>query len=314
MGKVGLLLTLAALAAGAPARAQEAPVAPAVEGSEGSADRSDAAPGIRTRAEGDTPEGEAEGEAPPLPWLRLELTGRAGFPLIGKFKHGPESNSTGVDLQKDAHLPARPTWGITALVDVELASWCSLGAVYWGMANGGPSAEVHYRGITLDEVTFPGGSRVRTDVDIQYAELSLRYVWVNRETVRLWFGIGPAYLHARLRLRGEGRRARADVAALLGPALTYQLEARVGPVTLFLSNGITLGLSDRLPSFVSSSRFGARWHLGGGLQVVTAIDLRNGLLTSWNEQLRRDHLTQGHEWSRVRFNNAAVEVGLAWTY
>lgn len=315
VGRAGALLLTSLLFAAGVAQAEEAPpsdTAPA-----------GAAPGVRTHAaeEERARSAEAEGardsgEPPTSPrWLRLELAGRVAGPLIGKLKRGVAAETRGLDFQKDAHLPLDPTYGLSAHVDVALASWCSLGATYTGITARGPTTSIHHRGVELDGQAFPGRSRVRTTIDLQYLELSLRYVWINRPTIRLWFGIGPAYAHLRVRLEGEGERARATVQALLGPALTYELSARVGVVTLFLTNGITLAVDHRLPSFVSTSRLGARWHvLGDSLELVTAISAVNGLLTDWNEQFRRDHLTEGHEWRRARWSNIGLEIGVAVTF
>lgn len=307
VGRAGALLLTWLLFAGA-AHAEEA----SPDATPGAA-----APGVRTRApEGEDGPAQDPSEPPTSPrWLRLELAGRLGAPLIGKLKRGTEADSRGLDLQKDAHLPLDPTYGLSAHVDLALASWCSLGATYTGITARGPTTSIHHRGIDIGDDAFPGGSRVRTTVDLQYFEVSLRYVWINRPTIRLWFGIGPAYARLRVRLEGEGERARATVHALLGPALTYELSARVGVVTLFLNNGITIALDHRLPSFVSNSRLGARWHiLGDSLELVTAISAVNGLLTSWNEQFRREHLSEGHVWRRARWNNVGLEIGVAVTF
>lgn len=264
--------------------------------------------GLATPADA-RPQGAAD--AVPEHRIRLELSAVGSSPLTGKLKQGYEATATGIEWAKDLHFE-QPGLGVGARLDVGVFAWASVGAVYWGTAWRGPSRHVHYRGVQVRDAYFPGGVRVRTQIDLQYAELSLRFVPLRLPRFRLWLGIGPAWFRLRLRVEGAGERGRAVIDRAIGPSLTYEFSARIKPwLTFYFGNGIAVAPYASRQAVLTSLRAGLRLRVLGPLEVTFGFTTRNGIVTSWNEQVRRDELTAGHRWRRARWNSAALEVGLA---
>jgi len=248
-----------------------------------------------------------------LPRVRVELSLRLAAPFRTQVKIGPERSVHGFEPSKDAHQPNTLALGLALELDVKVVSWASLGLSAWGVEQEGPTRHLHYEGISVGGRLLPGGARAATTQRIAYAELSLRYVWTHTPRVHLWFGIGPAWAEYRIDLDGAGLRARGRAEAVFAPALTYSLAARVNDwISIFLTSGIAVSPT-RFPSYVSTYRIGLRWHLGAGLELVTALAGHNGHITSAYE-LWSDDVREGHRWRSARWNTVGLELGLAWSY
>jgi hypothetical protein len=254
---------------------------------------------------------EAE-ESVELPYVRLELSARGGAPIRAKIKKGRDAEVQAFQPSKDAHLPNTPTWGVSGELDVQPLEWASVGILYWELRHDGPRRSIHYEGLSLGGRTFSGRTQLNTRIQIRFAEVSLRYVWKHTPRVRLWFGLGAAWISYRIALRGDRLRATARIEDFLAPSLSYQLEARLGAwATLFFTSGIAVS-PQRFPGLTSRLRVGLRWHIAPHLELVTGLGLRNGFLGEFSEQVGKD-VRSGHRWRRVRFSALGFDVGLAFT-
>jgi len=249
-----------------------------------------------------------------LPWLRIELVTRLGPPIDGHVKKGREDVTHKATHVKDARMREVPSWGYAARFDVKVFSWCSIGGDYYAMHETGPRDRIHHRGITIGDRFFPGGSKVRGELTVEMAEISLRYIWREDERVHLWFGIGPAWASYRLTLqsRAPRQRATAHVRTVFAPSLTYMVAARVtDTVSFYYMNGIAVS-PIRFPSFFNEFRLGFRFRVGGGLEVVFGFVMRNGLISDTRE-LWGHSPTGGHNWKRARWTTVGLELGLGFT-
>ena len=259
----------------------------------------------------DAPRAEQEGPRE-LPWLRLELSGRIASPLRGRFKTGEDRLADGFLTAKDAHVPNRPALGLNAELDVEVLDWAGVGLVYWGLWQDAPRCSIHYEGLNLNGRRFAGGEPLSARLDAHFAEVSLRYVWVHRPGLRLWFGLGAAWGSLRLALRGAGVRATTRLQALFAPSLCYELAARpLDWLVLYFTSGIAVS-PERFPSWASRFRVGLRLRLLPGVELVAGIGLRNLVFGDWRELIRKD-VRPGHRWRHARVTNVGLDLGLSFS-
>ena len=253
----------------------------------------------------------AESE-PELPWLRLELSGRLASPLRAKLKTGEDRLAAGFLTARDARVPNRPAWGFNAELDLEVLDWAGVGLVYWGLGQDGPRRALHYEGLNLNARRFAGGTPLSARLEAHFAEVSLRYVWVHRPRLRLWFGLGAAWGSLRLALRGAGLRATTRLQAAFGPSLSYELAARpLDWLVLYFTSGIALS-PQRFPSWTSRFRVGLRLRLLPGVELVTGIGLRNLVFGGWREQVGQE-VRPGHRWRYARVTSVGLDLGLSFS-
>lgn len=247
------------------------------------------------------------------PFLRLELWGRTGPPVDATIKLGREGEATRWKLRHDARRPSAPSWGYGANLDLEVTNWASVGLTGWEIQQPTGRRRIHYEGIDLDGRVFPGDTRLTTRIELQFAELSLRYVWRNDGRVRLWFGIGAAWLSTRLSLRGaNGQRATTRWSNVFAPSLSYSLTARVfESFELFLLSAIAFAPT-RFPSLTTRYRLGLGYELTPGFSIRLAVSLRSAFLGETREQLTK-RARPGHDGRRIRWNSFGVEFGFAFS-
>jgi len=244
--------------------------------------------------------------------LRLEVYGRLGAPLEGKVKLGREGVARAWELGKDARAPARASWGAGAEVDFEVLDWASVGVSAWEVGQFTARRRIHYEGLELDGRAFAGNTRLTTRVQLRYSELSLRYVWRNDASIRLWFGIGAAWLSTRIALRGDRLRATTRSSEVFAPALTYALEARLGAgFEVYLLSGIAVALQ-RFPSVTTRLRVGLGYRLLEGLSLRLGLGFQNAFLGEAREQLSK-RVRPGHDWRRIRWSSLGLELGVSFS-
>lgn len=244
--------------------------------------------------------------------VRLELWARLGAPVSGKAKLGRDSQVRGWRFDRDARHPSRPSWGYGAELDVEVFDWASVGVSGWEIVQPSGRRRIHYEGIELDGHAFAGETRLTTRIELRYSEVSLRYVWRNDERVRLWFGIGVAWLSTRLALRGDRVRATTRISEVFAPSLTYALEAKLGAgFEVFLLSGIAFA-PQRFPSLTTRFRVGFGYRLVPGVSLRLGVGLRNAFLGEAREQLSK-RVRPGHDWRRIRWTSLGAELGVAFS-
>lgn len=254
----------------------------------------------------------AESEARARARLRFELYGRGGPPLEGKFKLGREGQARAWHLGKDARAANRASWGAGVEADFEVLDWASVGVSGFELGQEGARRRIHYEGLELDGRSFAGNTRLSTAVQLRYAELSLRYVWRNDAKVRLWFGIGAAWLSTRIALRGDRSRATTRAAEVLAPALTYALEAELGAgFEVYLLSGVAFA-PHRFPSVATRLRVGFGYRLVPGVALRLGLGLQNALLGDARELLSK-RVRPGHDWRRIRWSSLGLELGLSFS-
>jgi hypothetical protein len=255
---------------------------------------------------------EAEPAPESRPRLRLELYGRLGPALDGKVKLGREGLARAWSLRKDARAASKASWGAGVEVDFEVLDWASVGVSAWELGQFGARRRIHYEGLELDGRAFAGNTRLTTRVQLRFAELSLRYVWRNDDSIRLWFGIGAAWLSTRIALRGDRLRATTRAAEVFAPALTYALEARLGAgFEVYLLSGIALA-PQRFPTLTTRLRVGFGYRLLEGLSLRMGLGFQNAFLGEAREQLSK-RVRPGHDWRRIRWTSLGLEFGLSFS-
>ncbi|RMG10954.1 MAG: hypothetical protein D6731_16510 [Planctomycetota bacterium] len=251
-----------------------------------------------------------------LPRVRLELGVTSYAFLVARTKAGRQGVATAFDPFVEGGLPGGPTAALSAYLDVKLWSWASLGGMYWGLHQAGGAHHIDSRGIGLHDTIFPGGLRVRAQVALQHAELSLRYVWFHTRRVHLWFGIGPSWFSFRVALRPPGAPgASRRIEAFFAPALTYSIAARIpgaDSLRIHLSSSIAVSYA-QWPSFVAWSRFGLRYAVTPGIELTCALNARNGIIAR-EKGITRYPVTSGYRHRRVRWSAVGLEVGVAFSY
>lgn len=247
----------------------------------------------------------------PYPQVTLEL----GAAVVGfvptQVKVGPEPEATGVDPFDEASKPTTLSFAYTAYLDVKVLSWGGFGGFYWYWGTEGPRRRIHRDGIHLGGTQLPGRTRVRTRIEIQHAEVNMRYVWAHTETIYLWFGVGASWVRYRLGLAGSGLRASGKVENFWGPAWTYFITGRVPGSKLwaYLTSAIALSPT-KFPSIVTHSRMGFRYQVTESLGVSIGTAVHSGYITDIPGITRR-HVTKSYRHERARWSVITLEMGVS---
>jgi hypothetical protein len=228
-----------------------------------------------------------------------------------KVKAGREPEATAVDPFDEAGMPTTLSFAYAFYLDVKVLSWGSCGGFYWYWQSEGPLRKVQRDGIHLGGTPVPGRTRVRTRIELQHAEVNMRYVWAHTDTVYLWFGVGVSWASYRLGLAGSGERAAARVETLWGPAWTYSITGRVpgSKVWAYLTSAFSVS-PVKFPSVVTHSRMGFRYEIVEGVGVSLGLAAHSGYVTDIPAVTRRD-VTKSYRHSRARWSVITAEVGVS---
>lgn len=298
---VGWLAVFCLARGAADARAQE----PGAWAQGDTTDPADSAAPEQPREPSDSRDPRAES-----PRVRIELWARGGPPLEGKVKLGREAQARSWSFREDARIPPRPSYGFAADLDLEVFDWASVGVSAWEVRTSSARRRIHAEGLAVDGRAFGGGERLTTRIELRYAELSLRYLWRNERRVRLWFGIGAAWLSTRIRVEAADRGATTRWAEVFAPSLTYALEARFAERwQVFLLSGIAAA-PHRFPSLTTRFRLGLGYELWPGVWARSALSVRSALLGNLSE-LTSQSVPAGHAWRRLRWLSLGLEAGIA---
>lgn len=249
-----------------------------------------------------------------VPRFRLELSVRAAWLVDGRVKKGRSRDATTIDLHKDAHLPIVISPGARAVLDVKLHPNLAIGVHATGLSFAGPKRTLHGRRKVLQSEVFDSAVPTETLVDLQLAELFVRYVVRDNEQVRLAFGVGAAWGQLRLRMRSEQARARGRVSALFAPTIGYHFSVRAHPrVVVFLESVTAVIAPTRFPSYLSEFRVGLRFPLLAGVELIAA----GSMWSAWLEDLRDiwgPRPTANHKEREAVWTVLGLELGMAWRF
>jgi len=247
-----------------------------------------------------------------LPRIRLEANLRVMSVYSLKTKIGPAHTNHTVNPYRNAHLPVRPALGYRVLFDVKFTPDLVVGGFYTQLLIDGPRRHIHQTGIALGTVNLAPASRVRTSIDIQWADVFVRYVARDSERLRFLVGIGGAWASFRIRLTGYAAGAKGRVESFFAPSFGYLLQVRlVDRLHVFLESTTVLLSVDKFPAYYSDTRFGFRVPLGHELEFMIALSLSSGQLEDLDDLWGGKRVRAGHRWKQASWSAVGADIGLA---
>lgn len=251
----------------------------------------------------------------PYPRFRLEAYVRVTGGYRARVKHGRNGIANTWEPEHDAHLPQVPVPGYRFIFDARLVKRISLGVHYTRLLVDGPTRSIHHAGIGLQATRFPGNTRVETKIDLQVGEVFARYVVLDSRRARLAVGTGAAWASHRVHLVSDTANASGRVEAFFLPTVTYWFSLQLVPVVSFFFESMTGVIAPwRFPSVVSEFRIGFRWHLGGHVEIVTAVGSSWGMIHDTDDLFGGKRKSSTKHWRRAEWSAIGGELGLAITF
>lgn len=249
-----------------------------------------------------------------LPRIRLELHLRAGLSR-SVSTYGHEASARKFSTSEDLHVPdVWNTFGWRAVVDVAVHRWVAISFHGTRMVQESGRRTVHYRGVSLDDVAFGPGSRLRTTVDQQLYGGVARLLIRDDPSLRFSVGIGAAWARHRIVLRRGDLSASGSTDTVWLPTVSTFLSVRLAPiVSVFAESWTGFFGPFRFPSLLSDFVIGFRWHLTTNLELITAFGVTSARIEDtddlWGGKFRPDERRERAEWT-----TETVDVGLALTF
>lgn len=250
-----------------------------------------------------------------LPRLRFEATARIAGLGRTKTKIGPARTAHTFAPTTDTHLPREPMWGGRLMLEMRFHEALAVGVHYTTLQLDGPRRHVHHTGVALGTVVFPGGSRVKTSLDIQEGDVFLRYVVLDDVRYRLGFGIGAGWTSYRIQLRGGALHAGGRVETFFTPTVGYFLALRLLPATyVYVESSAGLIAPWRFPSLYAETRAGLRFHLGQGVELLLAVNFTSAQIEDVDDLWGGRPDRPDHRWKQASWSAVGGEVGFSFTY
>jgi hypothetical protein len=243
--------------------------------------------------------------------LRLELSGRMVWLTASKLKEGPNRDVHTAHPRHDTDLPGIPQYGIRGLFDLKLADRWLLGGFYTHLFVHSERRATR-KDLALDTGRVFKGEKGRTLIDVQLAELFLRYVVLDEHRLRLSFGLGAAYGSFRLRFDDAGYAEGRVQEYFLSINYTVQFKV-AGPLNLYIESMFGFLAPHSLLSYVSEFRAGARIDLFPGMQLILAGTSMTGQVQEYLD-VWGGKRTQGHRFRKASWSIQGLEIGVAYRY
>lgn len=272
--------------------------------------------------------GVLEGEAPAqsaidadrrqrqVPRFRLELSGRALSLIDARFKLGPKGPRTHtVRVHRETHLPRVPHLGYRVLFDAQVHRDWLVGATFAQLLVRGSRRNIHRDGLAVGGQVVDRDAHGDASIDLSVGTFFVRYVILDNDRIRLSWGTGALFARFRFRFDGgPGERLDDQADVWFGPTLDYLIQFRLfGEVHLYLESVFAVLAPARLGAYVSEFRFGLRYGLGGGLELLLALNSFSGSLDEYRD-LWGGRRTGGHRFERASWTSLGGEVGLSWRF
>lgn len=245
--------------------------------------------------------------------VRLEAASELTALLPGaKTKQGPAAFAHTIHLRKDARLGAGPAVGWRALAELQTPIRLAFTASYAREQLEGERRAIHYRGLTLGTTFHPGGTPVRSALELQRAGAQVRFVIFDDSRLHLSVGAGAAWAALRLgtSARALGHESRR-VETVWVPTIGYRVSWRPFEfLSLFLESSVGVLAPTRPSALWSETRLGAVWHLlDERIGLITAVSSfsadMEGASDRWGGKP-----TAGHRYEQASLSLLGGELGL----
>jgi hypothetical protein len=246
-----------------------------------------------------------------LPRIRLELWFRGGGLGGTGFKKGPHYNAGRFTLHEDARVPRMPIFGLRAVAEVRFHEDWAVGLHATGSALEGPKRRLHWRGIRL-QGRHLRSMRMRTKVEIAFAQAFVRMVFRDDSRIRLAFGAGLAWTSIRIRVRNRVQRADGRIQAYLAPTIGYMFTFRLWEhchIWIESTNALIAPL--RFPSYATEARAGLRFPFGPNFELGLGVGLSSAQLEDIRELWGGQEPPDTYRWRRTHYTLVTLEVGVS---
>lgn len=254
---------------------------------------------------------EDEGEPLSLPRIRLELWFRGGGLGETSFKKGPDYNAGRFTLHKDAAVPRIPIFGLRAVAEVRFHEDWSAGVHATGSVLEGPKRRLHWRGIRL-QGRYLTPQRMRTRIEIAFAQAFVRRVFRDDARIRLAFGAGLAWTSLRIRIRNQVQRADGRIQAYLAPTIGYMFSFRLWEhCHIWIESCNALIAPLRFPSYATEARAGLRFPFGPDFELGLGVGISSAQIEDFRELWGGQEPPDTYRWRRTHYTLVTLEVGVS---
>lgn len=271
--------------------------------------------------------GQDPGETPRIPRVRIELTALGAW-MDSEFRQGVAGRSNRFNPQSDLGLP-RFTLGERIAGTLKIHRYLAIGAEYLRLSSEGHTTRVKgdFRvGDAPSEV--PPYSHVAAAMELQQASFTLRFVAADDETIRAEFSGGITWVSYRLgfhprlpapdvlpgggMFRGTSESNEAWLCPAIGTFFAWNFHPNVAvfldSCSSYFSWYRTFG------SIASINRFGLRWRVWDGLEIVTGFFIVSGQVYDIRDRLKLVGVESSHVFHQASWLGGGPELGLSFTY
>jgi hypothetical protein len=268
---------------------------------------------LRLLADDDAADEPDRDRTQPFPLITLELGIEGVMNVTTRVRKGRDGQAGAFEPYEDAGLRRAWTYASILRLDVKILSWAGIGGFYWHWGTAG-NLRATDDDIRMNNVFIPEGTKVRTRLEIQHAEVTFRYIWTHTESIYLWFGLGASWVSYYVGLDGSGARTTSHVEGTWAPTWTYAVRGRLKgfKVGIFLTSSISVS-AVRFPSLLTHNRVGLDYEVAPGLTVAVGVAVHNGIMTDL-QKARHNSVSGGYRHEDVQWSVAALQLSVAFQY